>query len=221
MAAYSDAYFTTRETWRDWRIEAQQLVRLARVGQGTRVLEIGCGAGGLLRRLHESGANAVGVDTLPNALFLANMRLLQSGHSVSLVQIAGDGPLPFRPGTFDAIVGQHVMEHIANVDAALCEWKRVLRVGGRLAVATPNARYPDPSHFADADHRHVYSCEELCIVMERAGLVVESCFTLFPFLSHVRLLRAFGVFAHRLFQYAPYWSARGRTILLSARKAAE
>ncbi len=219
--AYSDAYFIARETWRDWRIEAQQLARLARVGQSMRVLEIGCGGGGLLRRLGEGGANAIGVDTLPGALGLAKARLLQSGHSVSLVQIAGDGPLAFRSGAFDAIVGQHVMEHLANVDAALCEWKRLLRVGGRLAVATPNAQYPDPTHFADADHVRVLSPNELRAAIEHAGLVVESCFTLFPFLSHLRLFRAFGVLAHHLFQYAPYWSTRGRTIMLSARKAAE
>jgi 2-polyprenyl-3-methyl-5-hydroxy-6-metoxy-1,4-benzoquinol methylase len=219
--AYSDAFFITRETWRDWRIEAQQLVRLARVAQGMRVLEIGCGGGGLLRRLEQGGANAVGVDTLPSALSLAKARLLETGHTTSLVQIAGDGALAFRSGAFDVIIGQHVMEHVVDVDAALCEWKRVLRVGGRLAVATPNARYPDPAHFADADHVRVFSPEELRAAMERAGLVVESCFTLFPFLSHLRLLRAFGVLAHRLFQYAPYWYAHGRTIMLCARKAAE
>lgn len=216
--AYSDAYFVTRETWRDWRIEAQQLIRLARASPGMRVLEIGCGGGGLLRRLDEGGVVAVGADTLPTALSLAHARLIPSGHFVSLVQIAGEGALAFRSGAFDAIIGQHVMEHLADVDAALCEWKRVLRVGGRLAVATPNARYPDPAHFCDADHVRVLSPGELCAAMEQAGLVVESCFTLFPFLSHLRLLRAFGVLAHRLFQFAPYWSARGRTIMLGARK---
>ncbi len=219
--AYSDAYFVTRETWRDWQIEAQQLIRLARVAQGMRVLEIGCGGGGLLRRLMEGGASATGVDTLPNALSLAKARLLSSEHSAHLVQIAGDGVLAFRSCAFDAIVAQHVMEHIDDVDAALCEWKRVLRVGGRLAIATPNARYPDPVHFADADHARVFSSEELRAAMERAGLPVEACFTLFPFLSHLRLLRAFGVLAHRLFQDTPYWSTRGRTIILCARKAAE
>ena len=58
-----------RETWRDWRIEADELMRLARV------LEIGCGGGGLLRLLCERGARAVGVDTLSAALELARERL--------------------------------------------------------------------------------------------------------------------------------------------------
>ncbi len=218
---YSDAYFEARETWRDWRIEAQQLLRLARVGPGARVLEIGCGGGGLLRRLEEGGANAVGVDTLFSALALARRRLARGGHSVSLVQVAEEGALAFRSGAFDAIVGQHVIEHLDDVGMTLCEWKRVLQVGGRLVVATPNAKYPDPAHFADADHVRVFASDELCGTVQRAGLVVESCSTLFPFLSRLRFLRGFGVVAYRLFQYAPYWSARGRTIILSARKVAE
>ncbi len=219
--AYSDSYFVTRESWRDWRIEAEQLVHLARVAPGMRVLEIGCGGGGLLRRLGERGAQSVGVDTLVGALDLAHARLLQTGNSASLVQIAENGALAFRSNTFDAVIGQHIVEHVADVPAALCEWKRVLKIGGRLAIATPNARYPDPAHFADADHAYLYSPEELWAAMEQAGLVVESSFTLFPYLSRLRALRAFGVLAHRVFRHVPYWSARGRTIMLAAQKVPE
>ena len=73
--AYSDSYFATRETWRDWRIEARELMRLARVMRDVRVLEIGCGGGGLLRLLRERGARTVGVDTSKDALRLARKRV--------------------------------------------------------------------------------------------------------------------------------------------------
>ena len=158
--AYSESYFTARESWRDWRIEAQSLIALARVTRGARVLELGCGGGGLLRLLRDRGAVAVGVDTLEVALNLARVRDLpgfQKPGRFGLARIGEDGALPFRAGAFDALVGQHVVEHILDVDAALCEWKRVLKNGGRLALATPNARYPDPAHFADADHARVFS----------------------------------------------------------------
>ncbi len=218
---YSDRYFLTRESWRDWRIEARELVRLAHVERGTRVLEIGCGGGGVLRLLLARGAMAVGVDKLHGALALARTRLFDSERPVSLVQVGEKGGLAFRSNSFDAIIGQHLLEHVGDMDAALCEWKRVLKPAGRLAIATPNARYPDRAHFADADHVHIFSMEELGAAMERAGLTVESGYTLFPYLSHLRALRVFGVLAHRLFQHAPYWSARGRTIMLVARKASE
>lgn len=232
---YSDSYFSTRETWRDWRIEARELMRLTRVTRDARVLEIGCGGGGLVRLLRERGARVVGVDTLDAALELARERLrsgtetrcvgdkeknfaLSPCHPVTLSRIGEDSPLPFRDDAFDALIGQHVVEHLSDANAALREWKRVLKSNGHLALATPNARYPDPAHFADADHARVFSPDELRDAVTRAGFIVEECSTIFPFLSHVRALRAFGVIAYRVFKHAPYFATRGRTILLAARK---
>jgi len=216
---YSTAYFTTRETWRDWRSEARELMRLAQIARGARVLEIGCGGGGLLRMLHARGAYTVGVDTLAGALHLARERT--STRLIRLVHIAGDSALPFRVSAFDAVVAQHVIEHVRDADAALHEWVRVLKPGGRLAIATPNARYPDPAHFADAEHTHVFSPDELCETVTRAGFVVEECFTIFPYLGRARLLRAFGVLAYRVFRRVPYLALRGRTLMVSARKKLE
>lgn len=211
---YPDSYFTTRETWRDWRIEARELVRLARVTRGARVLEIGCGSGGLLRMLVARGARVVGVDTSERALQLTRARV----PSAFAVHIAADTPLPFRDGAFDAILAQHVIEHLPDVDAALREWARVLKSNGRLVLATPNARYPDPAHFADAEHTRVFTPNELCDVVTRAGLQVEARFTIFPYLGRVRALRAFGVMAYRAFQCVPYFATRGRTIVLAANR---
>ncbi len=231
---YSSSYFTARESWRDWRIEARQLIDRARVSKGTRVLEIGCGGGGLLRLLHERGAVAVGIDTLELALELARERLDTDEHRqtqikqkyprssaairVPLVRLGEDGALPFRDAAFDAVIGQHVVEHLPDADAALCEWKRVLAPGGRLTLATPNARYPDPAHFEDADHARVFSPRELDEAAAGAGFTVEACYTIFPYLTRVRALRAAGVLGYRLFQHVPYFATRGRTIILGAQK---
>ena len=221
--AYSPEYFTARESWRDWRIEARALIDLARVTRDARVLELGCGGGGLLQMLRARGAFAIGVDTLDVALNLARAQTFQVAaqanlEGLGLARIADDGILPFHDHTFDALIAQHVVEHIDNLDAALREWRRVLKPGGRLALATPNARYPDPAHFADADHTRVFAPNELRAACERAGFRVESCITIFPFLTRARLLRAFGVIAYRAFARAPYFASRGRTILLGARQ---
>jgi len=216
--SYSEAYFTARESWRDWGIEASELIRLANVTPGVRVLEIGCGGGGLLRMLHERGASVVGIDALNVALNLARRRDVAL-QRLYVVQIGADITLPFRDASFDAIIGQHVVEHLPDVSAALREWKRLLKPNGRIALATPNARYPDPAHFADAGHTQVFSPAELRGVVERAGLGVESCYTVFPFLSRLRGLRALGVLAYKFFQHAPSFASRGRTILLNAKLA--
>ncbi len=234
--SYSPDYFTARESWRDWRIEARWLIEAAHVTPSTRVLEIGCGGGGLLRMLGECGAYAVGVDTLDTALILASKNLDADKREQTqikeiyprssalirvqsnLVQIGQDNSLPFHDAAFDAIIAQHAIEHLPDVDAALYEWKRLLKPNGCIALATPNALYPDPAHFADEDHAHVFSPDELCDTVQRSGLLVDSCSTIFPFLSRIRPFRAFGVIMYSIFQHAPYFCVHGRTLLLSARK---
>lgn len=237
--SYSPEYFIARESWRDWRIEARELIRLTRIERGARVLETGCGGGGLLRMLGERGASAVGADTLYVALNLAQANLTEQARAqrssraeeisplrprsptppLSLIQIGTDNHLPFPSNTFDAILGQHVIEHITETNAALREWHRLLKPNGRLALATPNARYPDPAHFADADHAHIFSSPELRNAFTRAGFVVEECFTIFAILSRAfRSFRALGVIGYNLFRRVPYFAERGRTILISARR---
>lgn len=211
---YTLEYFTAREGWRDWRLEAAHLMRLAGVGPGVRVLEVGCGGGGLLRMLAARGALVAGTEPLAPALELARQRVPGAG----LVRV-GDGPeLPFANAAFDAVVGQHVLEHLPDLPTALAEWRRVLRPGGRLAMATPNARYPDPAHFADEDHDHVYTPQELAEAAQAAGFQVQACYTVFPYLGRNRWLRAAGVTAHGVFRWLPHFAGRGRTILLGAQR---
>ena len=44
--------------------------------------------------------------------------------------------LPFRPGTFDAVLGTFVLAHFTKYDTALFELRRVLRTGGRIAFSS-------------------------------------------------------------------------------------
>ena len=170
-----------------------------------------------MRLVKARGARAVGADALGVALQVARQR----ASGVDLVRVGEGAELPFSTAAFDAVVGQHVIEHLPDADAALREWNRVLKPGGRLALATPNASYPDPAHFADEDHTHVFSPQELCLAAEHAGFLIETCSTIFPFLSRRQALRGVGVVGYRVFRRIPYFARRGRTILMAAAKPLE
>ncbi len=60
-------------------------------------------------------------------------------------------PYPFRDGVFDRIVAIHVIEHVSDVMAAMEEFHRLLRPGGRVRIETPH--YTDFSSFCDPTHR--------------------------------------------------------------------
>jgi SAM-dependent methyltransferase len=99
-----------------------------------RVLDAGCGTGGLLARLASDRPDLrrVGVEYAPAA---AQRAAEKSGSSVAVGSV---NELPFDDGTFDAVVSADVLCHAAVDPAvALTEMKRVLRPEGRLVVNMP------------------------------------------------------------------------------------
>lgn len=97
-----------------------------------RVLDVGCGNGTRMRRLHLAGWRVFGVDMDPGAVERARLANLGEVVLGTLEDVE-----PATP--FDAIVMFHVLEHLEEPLAALRRARELLRPGGTLAVATPNA----------------------------------------------------------------------------------
>jgi SAM-dependent methyltransferase len=112
---------------------AGHLVDHARVGPGERVLDIGCGNGlGLAALAGVSDPVAVGADASP-AMLRACRRRVPGARLV----LADARALPVAAGVFDVAVASSVLQFLAFAPAALAEWRRVLRPGGRLALSVP------------------------------------------------------------------------------------
>jgi len=92
---------------------------------GAEVLEWGCGRGMLSHALAAHGAIVTALDPNPDALAETH------GRSVAIRCTRGDASrLPFRDGTFDALVSMSVLQYTAW-RTAISEAARVLRPGGR------------------------------------------------------------------------------------------
>lgn len=107
----------------------------AAVTHDSHVLEVGSGSGGPAVYLAEQrGCRVTGVDVnehgVRNGERLATARGFSARVTFRLVDASQ--PLPFAPGTFDAILSNDAMCHIANRLAVLSDWHRVLRPGGRM-----------------------------------------------------------------------------------------
>ena len=131
----------------DWTPATARYERRAAalLSASTRVLDLGCGRGGISERLHTRG-RWIGID--PDG---ASVREHRVG-SLARAQ-AGAGRLPFPAATFDLVVSSWVLEHLPDPDAVFQEVSRVLKPGGRFLALTPNARHPIPraSRWLDAD----------------------------------------------------------------------
>jgi 2-polyprenyl-3-methyl-5-hydroxy-6-metoxy-1,4-benzoquinol methylase len=111
---------------------------------GKRILEIGCGFGGVTQRLHELQADVVGVDLNRERIDVARRRFPDAAFDV-----ANSARLPFEDEQFDLIVAHDVLEHLIDLRAALREWQRVLVPGGSAFAATVHWRSRLGSHAYD------------------------------------------------------------------------
>jgi SAM-dependent methyltransferase len=103
------------------------LLDQVKVSKGDRVLDVGTGPGLVATAAAERGADVVGIDF--SETMLAEARRLQP--NIEFQKAAAES-LPFDDGTFDAVIGNFVLHHLAQPDAALREGFRVLRRGGRV-----------------------------------------------------------------------------------------
>jgi len=102
-----------------------------------RIVEVGCGTGGLLAAAARQGRAIEGVDIASRWLVVARRRLDDRGLSVPLVAALAER-LPYADGSVDAIVADSLLEHLDDPGAAVREWARVLRPGGTLLAWSPN-----------------------------------------------------------------------------------
>ncbi len=112
---------------------------------GARVLDVGCGTGGLLVAAARRGAQVTGVDIALRWLVVARRHCDQSGVDAALV--AADGAvLPFRLGSFDRVFSVNVVEHAAD-QRGLLHWCLLASGPGGSCRVIVNNRFsvaPDP-----------------------------------------------------------------------------
>lgn len=131
--AYRTRYAALRPSWRTSGETLETWLR-AELSPASRVLDVGCGRGGVLEVCWREVALPVGLD--PDWASLAERR-------APLPVVCGWGcPLPFANASFDVVLMVWVLEHLPDPHAVLSEVARVLRPGGACLALTPNARHP-------------------------------------------------------------------------------
>jgi SAM-dependent methyltransferase len=136
-----------------------------------RILDAGCGTGGLIRSLERSAPDArfVGFDLSPLALRFARERGHRDLARASIERV------PFRDGSFDAVVSADVLYHAGVLDdaAALRELARVVRPGGAVLLNLPAHPGLRGAHDAQIHTARRYSRADVRRLAAAAGLEVE------------------------------------------------
>jgi SAM-dependent methyltransferase len=138
---------------------AKVFAHLESVGSriGGRVLDAGCGGGGMPLSFAEEAEFVVGID-LVNRFGQAGASLARERSLRNLRFLQADGQaLPFANEAFDWVFSHAVIEHVADAPRYLDECTRVLRRGGSMYLSTapylsfagahlPRLKVPIPLH---------------------------------------------------------------------------
>jgi ubiquinone/menaquinone biosynthesis C-methylase UbiE len=112
---------------------ARDLVAMAEPPEGGAVLDVGTGTGvaaGFAGEAIGPSGCAVGVDLSEPMM----ARGTKARPRVAFVEAAGEG-LPFRDQSFDAVVGNFVISHVPDYEVTLASLKRVVKLGGKVALS--------------------------------------------------------------------------------------
>ena len=135
-----------------------------------RILDFGCGGGGLLRALQERGfTNLYGIDPSPACAEQVRAATGLPAQAGSIFAI------PPEVGKFDCVILTHVLEHVEDVAGALANLSELLTPEGLLHLEVPDAmRYTDfivaPFQDFNTEHINHFSLRSLDNACGAAGL---------------------------------------------------
>ena len=155
-----------------------------RIGPGTKVIDVGCGAGRHSFEAYRRGADVIAFDQ--NAEELADVDTMlqamgaagEAPKSAKAQVVVGDAlALPYPDASFDSVIASEILEHIPDDQTAIAELARVLVPGGRLAVTVPRWLpericwlLSDEYHANEGGHIRIYRADELRAKLTSAGL---------------------------------------------------
>jgi SAM-dependent methyltransferase len=130
---------------------------------GLKVLDVGCGAGGMLEPLARYGT-VTGIDTQPELVEFCHERGFDN------VVVGSAHELPAKDGSIDLVTLFDTIEHVADDVGALRECRRVLAPHGRVFISTPAYQLLYANNDRVAHHERRYTARDLRLKLQSAGL---------------------------------------------------
>jgi 2-polyprenyl-3-methyl-5-hydroxy-6-metoxy-1,4-benzoquinol methylase len=128
---------TNREIWSKWFFDLREsrykkVTKLILEERPGKLLDIGCSSCDFSCRFKKVGWDVHGIDIARNKVKLAKEKGAKA--------VVGDFSkrLPFKSSLFDAVFAGEVIEHLVDTDLFIKEINRVLKLGGKLILTTPN-----------------------------------------------------------------------------------
>ena len=156
------------------RIEELATFLADQIDPSARILDVGCGNGGLLTALRDRDfTDLTGFDPAPGCI----TRIRSQGIAACTVALPLSNPetIVGHEGPYDLIILSHVLEHVYDAHAVLVSLLPLLAPEGRLYLETPDpTRYSTqgfpPFYFFDPEHINHFSAASLIYLGSSLGL---------------------------------------------------
>lgn len=163
---------------------SQNALKVVKSSSGSKVLDAGCGTGGMMEVLHHvlPESELVGIDFSDSAVEFTKQR------NVGAVIEASVEKLPFPNEFFDLVISLDVVcSQGVNDGQSIAEFYRVLRPGGSLLMNLAAFGFLKGEHSLAGHEERRYTQRKLTQLLSNAGFVVERMTywntTLFPILA--------------------------------------
>jgi len=120
------------------RLKRRVNMLTSHISAGMKVLEIGCGIGYFTTELAKTGAGVTAIDISPDLLAEAKKNIKSEN---VIFKEENAYALSFAANSFDSIIGSSVLHHL-DIEKAIAEFHRVLKVGGSVYFTEPNMVNP-------------------------------------------------------------------------------
>ncbi len=155
------------------RLEEYQLRQLQKVAKSGRILDVGSGEAGFLAKCADAGFETYGCELSDTGLKRAKEKGIR-------LYVGDFLKAPFKKNFFDVITFWHSLEHFADPDAAIGKARQLVKPGGLVIVAVPNAESGQAKIFrhywthVDAPrHYYLFSPKTLGRMLGKNGLKIE------------------------------------------------
>jgi ubiquinone/menaquinone biosynthesis C-methylase UbiE len=112
-------------------MDSRQTIKLLAPAKGELILDAGCGTGRNLKQLVSTKSRPVGIDFSLGMLKVAQ----RNWPDIPLAAADLEQTLPFKSGSFDAVLCALIGEHLSELRMVIDDFHRVLKPGGRLVYS--------------------------------------------------------------------------------------
>jgi len=138
---------------------------------GMNILEVGCGAGGILKVFKQKGADVTGIDLTPG--------YIEYGKNIEELDLHVQNLFTIKDEKYDLIIYSHVLEHLDNPNTHLEYIRTLLKDDGMVYIEVPGIKsshrvYGDFILYLQNAHIYNYSFTSLSNLLTKNGYSLMS-----------------------------------------------